>query len=284
MRANEGVFSVAAMSRVLGVTRPGYYAWKRRDPGVRSRVNAVLRVEIRSIFVASRRTYGSRRIRERLRPLGYRVGRERAARLMLQEGLRAKRSRRFQATTDSRNTRVVHENVLARDFAVGRANRAWAGDITHLWTLEGWLYLAVVLDVGTRRAVGWSFRENLEAELVTGALEMALGQRPALPGLICHSDRGSQYGSGEVQAMLARFQLRGSMSGTGDCWDNAVVESFFASLKTELAAEARWASRETAKSAVVEWIEGWYNRTRLHSTLGYLSPAEFERQLAAKTN
>jgi transposase InsO family protein len=173
--------------------------------------------------------------------------------------------------------------MLGRDFAVGTANRAWAGDITYLWTGEGWLSLAAVLDVGTRRAKGWSFRENLEAELVAGALDMALGQRPARAGLICHSDRGSQYGSDQMQAMLARFQLRGSMSRKGDCWDNAVVESFFASLKTELVAEGRWATRAEAKSAVVEWIEGWYNRTRMHSTLGYLSPVEFESQLAAET-
>jgi len=284
MREREGVFSVAAMSRVLGVTRQGYYAWKHRPPSVRQREDFVLRTEIRSAFAASRRSYGSRCIRQALRPLGYRVGRERVARLMLQEGLRAKRSRRFRVTTDSRNTKVVHANVLARDFSVGTANRAWAGDITYLWTLEGWLYLAVVLDVGTRRAIGWSFRENLEAELVVGALAMALGLRPASSGLIYHSDRGSQYGSEKMQALLRRFGLQGSMSGKGDCWDNAVVESFFGSLKTELVAEARWATRAEAKRAVVEWMEGWYNRSRLHSSLGYRSPVEFERQLTAKTN
>ena len=245
MREREGVFSVAAMSRVLGVTRQGYYAWKHRPPSVRQREDFVLRTEIRSAFAASRR---------------------------------------FRVTTDSRNTKVVHANVLARDFSVGTANRAWAGDITYLWTLEGWLYLAVVLDVGTRRAIGWSFRENLEAELVVGALAMALGLRPASSGLIYHSDRGSQYGSEKMQALLRRFGLQGSMSGKGDCWDNAVVESFFGSLKTELVAEARWATRAEAKRAVVEWMEGWYNRSRLHSSLGYRSPVEFERQLTAKTN
>jgi transposase InsO family protein len=202
---------------------------------------------------------------------------------MEQEGLRAKRSPRFRVTTDSRNTKVIHENVLARDFAVGTPNRAWAGDITYLWTQEGWLYLAVILDVGTRRVIGWSFRETLEAELVTDALDMALGARSVNAGLICHSDRGSQYGSGDVQAMIARYQLRGSMSRKGNCWDNAVVESFFASLKTELVADARWVTRTEARSAVVEWIEGWYNRERMHSTLGYLSPDEYERQIATET-
>jgi len=283
MRDYESVFSVAAMSQVLGMTRPGYYAWKHRSPSSREQADLALRVEIRAIFAACRRSYGSRRIRQALRRQGRRVGRRRVARLLSQEGFRAKRSARFRATTDSRNTTVVHANVLARDFAVGTANRAWAGDITYLATQEGWLYLAAVLDVGTRRVIGWSFRETLKAELVTGALEAALGLRPASPGLICHSDRGSQYGSDDVQAMLARFQLRGSMSRKGDCWDNAVVESFFASLKTELVEGAHWATRAEAKRAVIEWIEGWYNRSRMHSTLGYLSPVEFEAQLAAKT-
>jgi len=202
---------------------------------------------------------------------------------MARDGLRAKRSKRYRVTTDSRHTAMVHENVLARDFAVGTADRAWAGDITYLWTREGWLYLAVVLDVGTRRVIGWSLRETLATELVTSALAMALGTRAVNAGVIWHSDRGSQYGAGKVQAMIARYQLRGSMSRKGNCWDNAVAESFFASLKTELVADARWKTRVEAKSAVVAWIEGWYNRERMHSTLGYVSPVEFERQIKTKT-
>jgi len=206
------------------------------------------------------------------------------ARLMAKDGLRAKRSKRYRVTTDSRNTKVVHENVLARNFAVGSPGRAWAGDITYLWTKEGWLYLAVVLDVGTRRVIGWSLRETLEAELVTAALGMALGARPVDAGLIWHSDRGSQYGSEDVEAMRERYRLTGSMSRKGNCWDNAVVESFFASLKTELVAGVRWETRREAKSAVVAWIEGWYNRERLHSTLGYLSPVEYKSQIATQTH
>ena len=173
---------------------------------------------------------------------------------------------------------------VARDFAVGTPNWAWAGDITYLWTKEGWLYLAVVLDIGTRRVIGWSFRETLAAELVTAALDMALGSRSVKTGLICHSDRGSQYGSADIQAMIERFQLRGSMSRKGNCWDNAVVESFFASFKAELVADALWQRRAEAKSAAVEWIEGWYNRERMHSTLGYLSPDEYECQIATETH
>jgi transposase InsO family protein len=196
---------------------------------------------------------------------------------MAEAGLRAKRSRRFRATTDSRSTRSVHGNVLSRDFAVGTPNRAWAGDITYLWTSEGWLYLAVVLDIGTRRVIGWSLRESLHTELVTGALDMALGVRAVPPGLICHSDRGAQYGSRDVTAMLQRYKLRGSMSRKGDCWDNAVVESFFATLKTERVHGTRWATRDEAKSAVIQWIEGWYNRERIHTSLNYLCPVDFER-------
>jgi len=283
MQSHEQEFSLAAMSRVLSVTRQGYDAWKRRRSGTRACANEVLRVAIRAIHAKSRCSYGSRRVHRQLVRQGHRVGKNRVARIMSQEGLRAKRSPRFRITTDSRNTKVVHENVLARDFAVGTPNRAWAGDITYLWTGEGWLYLAVVLDVGTRRVIGWSFRATLEAELVTAALDMALGSRSVNAGLICHSDRGSQYGSEGIQAMIERYRLRGSMSRKGNCWDNAVVESFFASLKAEVVADARWQTRAEARSAVVAWIEGWYNRERMHSTLGYLSPDEYERQIATET-
>ena len=212
------------------------------------------------------------------------MGRHRVRRLLSAAGLRTKRTPRFRLTTDSRNTKVIHENRLARDFDVGTLNRAWGGDITYLWTKEGWLYLAVVLDIGSRRVIGWSFGETLETELVVGALDMALGGRVVEPGLICHSDRGSQYGSADIQAMIARYQMRGSMSRQGNCWDNAVGESFFAGFKTELVHDARWKTRAEAISAVVEWIEGWHNRERLHSTLGDISPAEFEAQLVTETH
>ena len=284
MQSHAYEFSIAAMSRVLSVTRQGYHAWTKRHSSARVCADEVLLVEIRAIHARSRCSYGSRRVRAGLVRQGRCVGRHRVARLMAQEGLRAKRSPRFRVTTDSRHTKMVHENVLARDFTVGTPNRAWAGDITYLWTGERWLYLAVVLDIGTRRVIGWSFHETLEATLVVSALDMALGMRPVpAAGLICHSDQGSQYGSEDVQAMIARYELRGSMSRKGNCWDNAVVESFFATLKTELVADARWATRAEAKSAVVEWIEGWYNRERMHSTLGYLSPDQYECQLATET-
>jgi len=192
MRDHAQVYSVAALSRVLRVSRQGYHAWRQRERSARTIANDGLRVAIRAIHADSRGSYGCRRVRAVLRRQGQPVGKNRVSRLMAQEGLRAKRSRRFRVTTDSRHTRTVHENVLARDFAVGTPNRAWAGDITYVWTAEGWLYLAVVLDIGTRRVIGWSFRTSLEAELVTSALDMALGTRPVMAGLICHSDRGSQ--------------------------------------------------------------------------------------------
>jgi transposase InsO family protein len=278
MLTHEDEFSIAAMSRVLRVTRPGYHAWLQRDPSARALADAALRVKIRAIHRKSHRSYGSRQVRTHLRRKQHCiVGRHRVRRLMAAEGLVTKRTpRRFRVTTDSRHTKVIHENVLARDFAVGTLNRAWAGDITYLWTTEGWLYLAVVMDLGSRRVIGWSFRETLATELVTSALDMAVGTRTVSPGLICHSDRGSQYGSDDVQAMIARYQMRGSMSRKGNCWDNAVVESFFSMLKTDLVADWRWKTRAEAISAVVEWIEGWYNRERMHSTLDDLSPVEFE--------
>lgn len=284
MQKHQDEFSIATLSRVLRVTRQGYHAWVQREPSARACADAALRVRIRAIHAQSRRSYGSRRVRKQLMREGQCVGRHRVRRLLSGEGLRTKRTPRFRSTTDSRNTKVIHENLLARDFAVGALNRAWGGDITYLWTKEGWLYLAVVLEIGSRRVIGWSFRETLEAELVTGALDMALGARIVPPGLICHSDRGSQYGSEDIQAMIERYQMRGSMSRKGNCWDNAVVESFFATLKTELVADARWENRAEAISAVIAWIEGWYNRERLHSTLGDRSPVEFEARLATETN
>ncbi len=283
MQRHQHEFRVTTMCRVLQVTRQGYYAWRKRSPSARCVANEHLRVLIRDAHAHSRRSYGSPRIHRQLQHQGCTVGVHRVARLMAQEGLRAKRTRRFRVTTDSRCARTVHGNVLNRDFAVGAPQRAWVSDITYLWTLEGWLYLAVVLDVGTRRVVGWSLRESLAVELVTQALDMALGRGTPPPGLICHSDRGSQYAAQALQDRLSSYQMIGSMGRKADCWDNAVAESFFASLKVERAADARWASRPEAKSDVVEWIEGWYNRERLHSALGYLSPEDYEKQFEAQT-
>jgi transposase InsO family protein len=200
---------------------------------------------------------------------------------MREAGVQARRRRRGRRTTDSRHGEPVAANVLARQFGVetvAARDRVWAGDITYVPTREGWLYLAVLLDLASRRVIGWALRHTLERGLTLDALRMALAHRQPAPGVVHHSDRGSQYACGEYRALLAAFGLTGSMSRTGDCWDNAVVESFFATLKTELVEGADWATREAARAAIFEYIEVWYNRQRLHSSLGYRSPAQYERE------
>jgi putative transposase len=195
------------------------------------------------------------------------------------EGIRAKQRRRFRITTDSRHAEPVASNVLERRFAVdaiGEADRVWVGDITYVATREGWLYRAVVLDLASRRVIGWAMRSTLERTLTLDALTMALAQRQPGPGVLHHSDRGSQYACGEYQALLAAHGMASSMSRSGDCWDNAVVESFFATLKTELVNDADWHTRDEARAALFEYIEIWYNRQRRHSSLGYLSPVQYE--------
>jgi len=197
---------------------------------------------------------------------------------MRAHGIRPKPLRRFKVTTDSRHALPIAQNLLCRQFAAEAADRRWSADITYLWTREGWLYLAVVMDLFSRRIVGWSMRPTLERTLVLDALEMALSSREPAAGLLCHSDRGSQYASVDYQALLARKGITCSMSRKGDCWDNAPVESFFASFKRELVYRRHYQSRSEARADAFEYIEVWYNRKRRHSVLGYLSPAEFEKQ------
>jgi putative transposase len=268
------------MCRVLGVRRSGYYAWRRRGPSARQVANMELVAQIEEVHEWSRRTYGSPRMREELGARGIACGRHRVARLMREHGIRPKQKRRFRVTTDSHHERPVAENHLGRQFQVEKPNTVWAGDITYIPTAQGWLYLAVVLDLASRRVVGWSMRENLEREGVLDALGMALEQRSPTAGLLAHSDRGSQYASADYQELLAEHGMRCSMSRKGDCWDNAVVESFFATLKTELLDQEIFRTRAQARAAIFDYIEVWYNRQRRHSTLGYVSPAEFERNAA----
>jgi putative transposase len=276
-------FHVTTMCRVLQVKRAGYYAWVSRPPSERAMEDARLAETIKGIHDKSRRTYGSPRVHEELKAQGQQHGEKRIARLMQEEGLRAKTPRRFRVTTDSDHPHPIAPNVLGRQFAVadGAAlDRVWVGDITYLTTREGWLYLAIVLDLASRRVIGWAMRHTLEGALTRDALAMALlGRRPA-PGTLHHSDRGSQYAAGDYQEMLTAYGMDCSMSRVGDCWDNAVAESFFATLKRELADAADWATREDARTAVFEYIEVWYNQQRRHSSLGYLSPVAFELQQA----
>jgi transposase InsO family protein len=282
IQAHASEHHVRTMCRVLEVSEAGYYAWVKRRPSARRETDQQLAVEIRAIHRTSRRTYGSPRVHAELRERGQRHGRKRIARLMRAEGLRAKRPRRFRRTTDSAHQHPIAPNHLARQFAVDEVaapNRIWVGDITYLPTRAGWLYLAVVLDLASRRVIGWAMRHTLEGALTRDALQMALaGRRPA-PGVLHHTDRGSQYAAGEYRALLAQHGMQCSMSRVGDCWDNAVAESFFATLKRELVDDADWATRDEARTAVFEYIEVWYNRQRRHSSLGYVSPVVYEQQL-----
>jgi len=282
IEAEKVAFPVAAMCRVLGVSPAGFYAWRRRPPSPRATENAALVEEIREVHVESRRTYGSPRIRAALLARGRKAGRHRVARLMRHAGISARRRRRFRATTDSRHAMPVAPNVLARTFKAPAPNVAWVTDITYVWTREGWLYLAVILDLFSRRVVGWAMRESLSRELALDALDMALRSRRPSSGLLHHSDRGSQYASADYQTALAERGIVCSMSRKGDCWDNAVAESFFATLKTELVNEVDFVTRAQARRAIFEFVEVFYNRQRLHSSLGFVCPVVFESMYDAE--
>lgn len=282
MERLRGQFSVSAMCRVFEVSRSGYYAWRPRAKSRRAKENEALTGQIKAVFTESWQTYGSPRIFRELRARGVGCGRHRVARLMRRAGLRALVRRRYRATTDSAHSLPVCKNLLGRAFQVEQPNRVWASDITYIATEAGWMYLAVVLDLCSRRVVGWSMKPTLERELVLGALHMALGARAVRKGLLHHSDRGSQYASWDYQRLLEKAGLRASMSGRGNCYDNAVVESFFATLKKELIHRRRYRTREEARADIFEYIEVFYNRKRLHSTLGYRSPVAYEADLARR--
>lgn len=277
VRDHREEFRVLTMCRVLRVSRSGFYAWLRRPESKRTREDRRLLVEIRAIHEGTRGSYGSPRIHRELREQGESCGRGRVVRLMKANGVVGRRKRKFRATTDSQHRHPVAENVLQRCFTVAEPNRVWVGDITYLWTREGWLYLSVLLDLFSRRVVGWSVRERLDAELVLEPLRRAIALREPAPGLLLHHDRGSQYASDAYRGELERHGMDLSMSRKGDCWDNAVSESFFASFKTEWVPDEGYVSRAQARSDVFRYIEEFYNRKRRHSTLGLISPAEFER-------
>lgn len=265
------------MCRVLKLSRSGYYAWIKRQPSPRTQENEILSQEIQQIHQDSRQTYGSPRIHAALVAKGFQVGRQRVVRLMEKLGICACRKRKFKATTDSEHDLPIAQNVLARDFTTTEPDRAWVADMTYIWTTEGWLYLAVIIDLFSRQVVGWSMADHMRTELVLTALEAALGQRvPSQTGLVFHSDRGSQYASRDYQDALLKADITCSMSRRANCWDNAVAESFFGTLKIELIYPRIFSTRAIARTIIAEWIEVFYNRQRLHSTLGYLAPAQFE--------
>ena len=264
------------MCRVLEVSTSGYYDWRKRPESQRQKQDRRLVVEIKAIHRESRRSYGSPRIHDELKGRGLHCGKKRVARLMRLHGIQAKQTRRFKATTDSKHTLPIAENVLDRRFTPSAPDVVWSADITYIPTRQGWLYLAVVLDLFSRRVVGWSMKRRLDRSLVLDALQMALRGRSPGPGLIHHSDRGSQYASGDYQALLEAQQMICSMSRRGNCWDNAPVESFFSTLKRELVHHRRYQTRAEARADIFEYIEVWYNRRRRHSSLGYKSPVDYE--------
>ena len=283
IRAHREEYEFVLMCRVLQVSRSGYYAWARRGPTECEREDPRLRTYIRSIHHRSRQTYGSPRVYQELKADGVSCGKHRVARLMREEALVARPKRRARGTTNSRHTHEVATNELDRRFSVEThpvPDRVWVSDITYVPTREGWLYLAVVLDLASRRVVGWSMRSTLEAELATDALQMALWRRRPGVGLLHHSDRGVQYAAEAYQQILTQHGIRCSMSRKGNCWDNAVAESFFATLEWELIERSDWHTREEARRAIFDYIEVWYNRQRRHSSLGYRSPAEHEDWIA----
>ena len=276
----EDSYPVGDLCVAFDVSRAGFYSWRQRGPSARDHEDAVLGEEIGTLFVRHRRTYGSPRLYRALRRSGHACGRHRVARIMRDRGIVGRvRGRRRPGTTDSDHAQPVAPNRLGqREAPVERPNEVWAADITYVPTNEGWLYLAGVLDLGSRRLVGWAMGETLETSLPMAALKMALRQRQPKAGLLHHSDRGCQYASEAYREHLAAWQVTPSMSRKGNCYDNAAMESFWSTLKEELVHRTRFESRAQAASAIFDYIETFYNRERLHSALGFMSPVEFEKQ------
>lgn len=277
-----GEYSLRLMCRVLHVSTSGFYAWRTRSPSARAIADERLMLNVRISHRRSKGTYGAPRVHRDLREDGDRVGKKRVARLMKVNGLRGRRPKRRTWTTDSQHAHPIAPNLLDRQFdinGVRELNRVWVSDITYVPTRQGWLYLATVIDLASRRCIGWAMRETLEADLALSALRMALKARRPVPGLLHHSDRGGQYACDDYRALLTAHGMVASMSGKGDCWDNAVAESFFATLEIELILNSDWQTRDDARRAIFGYIEGWYNRERRHSTLGYRSPTTYEREV-----
>lgn len=267
---------VAPACTMLEVSRSAYYEWSKQEPSGHEREDSELKVKIESVHRESRRTYGSPRVEQALRQAGVCCSRKRVARLMRELGLAGRRPRPWKQTTIPDGVAKAAEDLLQRRFQPGEVNERWAGDITYVRTWEGWLYVASVIDVGSRRVVGWAMADHMRTELVSDALKMALRQRRPELGLVFHSDRGSQYTSADFRRLLEDNGLRQSLSRPRQCWDNAVVESFWSTLKAELVDVRGWPTRSAARQAIFEYIEVFYNRRRLHSALGYRSPVAYE--------
>ena len=269
-------FGIRAMCRVFQVSRSGYYESLKRPPSARSIENDELRLQVKAAFKAGRKNYGTRRIKDALKKQETRVSRRRIGRLMREEDLRVQTKRKFKVTTDSNHDKPIAPNLPEREFTVNTPDTVYVGDITYIPTREGWLYLAVVIDLFSRAVVGWSMDSRITAGLVNGAMLMALWKRNPAKGLVSHSDRGSQYASDSHRKLLANHGFKASMSKKGDCWDNAVAESFFHTLKIELVHHCDYETRDDARASIFEYIEVFYNRQRSHSANGYEAPLVFE--------
>lgn len=281
---HKKTWPVSLMCQVLGVSRNGYYSYQQRqaykpdDPQHQERL-----CWVKCIAKATNHTYGSRRMKQALNVLGYPVSRNKARKLMRKAEVQVRIKKRFKATTNSNHTQPVFDNLLNRQFDVEQKDQVYVSDITYIWTQEGWLYLAVVIDLFSRKVVGWSMSSRMKAQLVCDALRMAIWQRRPAVGLIHHSDRGVQYASHEFRRLLEEHQFRGSMSRKGNCWDNSVAESFFGSLKQERVQWRNYQSRKEAQQDVLEYISMFYNSQRLHSYLNYRSPNQFEKEMSEMT-
>ena len=281
IRDHREAFPVGLMCRTLEVGRSGFYAWLNRSESARSQENRRLLMEIKVAHQKSRKTYGSPRIHAELNDNGHACGRHRVARLMRQHEIVSKHKKKFRVTTNSAHSYPVAKNLLQRNFTVSEPGQCWVSDITYIPTQEGWLYLAVTLDLFHRKVVGWAMDRWITRQLTIDSLNMAVKSGCVESGLVHHSDRGVQYASAEFQDLLKAHTIRCSMSRKGDCWDNAVAESFFHTLKVELIHGKLYDTRREAKADIFEYIEVFYNRERRHSYLGYLSPADFEKKFAA---
>jgi putative transposase len=277
MQEHSKDFAIQTMCRLFSVSRAGYYAWLKRPESKRACDDKRLLTVIKSSFKKSRKTYGYRRIHGDFIDMKESCGKHRIARLMRENNIRPKTKRKFKVTTNSKHNKPIHENHLARGFHAKAANQRWTSDITYIPTQEGWLYLAVVMDLYSRRIVGWSMSDRMKESLTVDALKMALLQRKVASGLLLHSDRGSQYAADHYQQVLRDNAITCSMSRKGDCWDNATTESFFRTLKTECIYHECYQSRDEAKKSVFDYIEVFYNRQRKHSYLGYKSPEQYEQ-------
>lgn len=281
IREHQGIQPIARLCRLMDVSRTGFLQWRCREPSNRDCANQCLDAHVAILHAESKRSYGRIRITRRLRQQGFAVGHERVRKSLCRQDLRSVYRRKYRVTTDSDHARPVAPNLLDRRFEGWAVNRAWCADITYVATDEGWLYLAGILDLGTRRVVGWAMSERIDAKLVCAALQMAYWRRRPAAGLLMHSDRGIQYASHEYRKLLKQFKMRQSMSRKVNCWDNAPIESFFKSLKVERIYQLRYTSRAQARLDIVNWIEGFYNLERLHSAIDYQSPADLENSLQA---